>query len=310
MIRCKVNTAQGELQAELERRAETVKPGWLARARTMTNGYRALLKYQEPPKAIWSEIKDVFIQLQYYKCAFCERPLESKKEYDIEHFRPKGSVKPWKVPAELTEAGVKLNQTTAKEQGYYLLPYHLLNYSVACARCNSELKSDCFPIRGERNLAGEDPTSMQTDEEAWLIYPIGDLDEDPEKLIRFHGLSPQALARKGSFSYRRALLTIAFFRLDDRNKRKELYRGRADVIQKMGFAFRELERSGTPISLKEQCQAILDYHQSEGAAHTSCGRSFAKLWQQDPVTAEQVWAESVSFLLTISPPRRRKRRAQ
>lgn len=309
MIRCEVKPAQGGLQAELEERAEKVKPGWLARAATMTDRYRTAGLYSEPPDAIWSEIKDVFIEIQHCKCAFCERPLESKKEYDIEHFRPKSSVKPWKVPTELADAGIVVNQTTAKEAGYHLLPYHLLNYSVACARCNSDLKSDCFPIRGTRMPDGEDPAALQADEEAWLIYPIGDLDQDPEKLITFHGMSPQAAARKGSFGHQRALLTIAFFRLDDRNKRKELYRGRADVIQKMGFAFRELERPGTPASLKAQCQAIIDYHQSAGAAYTSCGRSFAKLWKDDRATAEQLWSDSVEFLATISPPRRRRRPA-
>jgi len=80
---------------------------------------------------MWSEIKQVFIDLQERKCAFCERPLESKKEYDVEHFRPKGSVKPWKPTAALIAAGVTINQTTTKEPGYHLLPYNLLNYTVA-----------------------------------------------------------------------------------------------------------------------------------------------------------------------------------
>lgn len=305
MIRCEVKPAQGGLQAELEARAEKVKKGWRARADALTDGFRTAGKYEET-SPIWSEIKDVFIEIQNRKCAFCERPLESKKEYDIEHFRPKGSVKPWKVPPELTAAGIVVNQTAAKDEGYYLLPYHLLNYTVACAKCNSELKSDYFPILGTRQPTGEDPAALQAAEKAWLIYPLGDLDEDPEKLITFHGLSPQAAARKGSFNHRRALLTIAFFYLDDRNKRKELYRGRADVIQKMGLAFRVMDTPGTPAAMKAQCQTIIDYHQSAGAAHTSCGRAYAKLWKQDQATAEELWTESVDFLASISPPNRRR----
>ena len=128
-------------------------------------------------------------------------------------------------------------QTKAKEPGYHLLPYHLLNYSVACARCNSELKRDHFPIRGTRRSAGENPAVLQAAEEAWLIFPLGRYDDDPEKLLTFHGLSPQAVARAGSFAHQRALVTIAFFNLDNRNKRRELFRGRADVIQKLGPSF-------------------------------------------------------------------------
>jgi len=305
MIRCEVKPAPDGLQTELEKRAEAVKKGWRVRADALTEAFGTAGKYEET-SPIWSEIKDVFIEIQKRKCAFCERPLESKKEYDIEHFRPKGSVKPWKVPAELTDAGIVVNQTTAKEGGYYLLPYHLLNYSVACAKCNSELKSDYFPILGTRFPRGVDPATLQADEKAFLIYPLGDLDEDPERLITFHGLSPQAAARKGSFAHRRALLTIAFFKLDDRNKRKELYRGRADVIQKMGLAFRVKDTPGSPAAMKAQCQTIINYHQSAGAAYTSCGRAYAQLWQRDQVTAEQLWAESVDFLATISPPNRRR----
>lgn len=299
MIRCDITAA------ELNRRVEAEKPGWQVRATARTESFRTRGSYDDNESPIWSEIKQVFIDLQERKCAFCERALESKKEYDIEHFRPKGSVKPWKVPPELISAGVQVNQTTAKEPGYHLLPYHVLNYSVACAKCNSELKSDCFPIKGTRDATGEDPAAMQAREEAWLIFPIGRLDEDPEKLITFQGLSPQAAGRAGSFNHRRALLTIAFFKLDDRNKRRELYRGRADVIQKMGLAFRVRDAAGTPAAMRDKCQAIIDYHQTAAAPHASCGRAYARLWKDDQALAEKWWAESVDFLASISPPRRR-----
>jgi len=293
--------------AELNRRVEAEQPGWQARADLRTEAFRAAGSYDNDESPIWSEIKQVFIDLQEGKCAFCERPLESKKEYDIEHFRPKSSVKPWKVAPELTAAGVVVNQTTAKDAAYHLLPYNVLNYSVACAKCNSELKGDYFPIRGVRDSSGEAPASLQTSEQAWLIFPIGSLDEDPETLITFHGFSPQAVARAGGFKHQRALVTIAFFMLDDRNKRRELYRGRADVIQKMGLAFRVRDTPGTPATMKTKCQAIIDYHQSAAAAYASCGRSYARLWRDDQVTAEILWADSVDFLATISPPRRRPR---
>jgi hypothetical protein len=287
--------------AKLKHRVNVEKPSWQARADARTETFRACGHYDVSEVPIWSEIKKVFIDLQKRKCAFCERPLESKKEYDIEHFRPKGNVKPWNVPAELTVAGIKVNQTKNKEPGYHLLPYNVLNYSVACAKCNSELKSDCFPIKGMRNSSGDDPASMQAGEEAWLIFPIGRLDEDPQDLITFRSLLPQAAAQTGSFRHQRALLTIAFFKLDDFNQRRELFRGRADVIQKMGLAFQMMSAPSTPKCMCTKCQAIIDYHLSASAPHTSCGQAYAKLWGADPTVAQQLWSDAVDFLLTISP---------
>lgn len=293
---------------ELARRVEVEKPGWQTRATQRTERFRTRGAYDDSESPIWSEIKQVFINLQERKCAFCERALESKKEYDVEHFRPKSSVKPWKVPPEIAAAGVQVAQSSAKEPGYHLLAYHIGNYSVACAKCNSELKSDYFPIRGTRNPKSDDPQALQTEEDAWLIFPLGRVDDDPEGLITFRGISPQAVSRANSFAHQRALLTIAFFKLDDRNKRRELYRGRADVIQKMGLAFRVRDAPATPAAMRDKCQAIIDYHLSATAPHASCGRSYAKLWADDPTTATQLWNDAVDFLASISPPRRQSRR--
>ena len=57
-------------------------------------------------KPLWSKIKQLYIDLQNSKCCFCEKPLEGKIEQDVEHFRPKAEVKPWKVPAKLIAEGV------------------------------------------------------------------------------------------------------------------------------------------------------------------------------------------------------------
>jgi hypothetical protein len=288
--------------SELNHRITARKSDWQARADLRTAAFRIAKAYNKDESPIWSEIKQVFIDLQKGKCAFCERPLESKKEYDIEHFRPKNCVKPWKVPPELMRGGVRVNQTSAKEKGYYLLPYNVLNYSVACAKCNSELKSDCFPIRGTRNSTGEHPSRMQKGEKAWLIFPLGDFDDDPENLIAFHGLSPQALGTPKTIKHKRALVTIAFFKLDDPDQRRKIFLGRADVIQKMGLAFREGSRADTPANRKMQCQKIIDFHQSSTAPYSNCGRSYARLWRNDRATAEKLWDDAVDFLATVSPP--------
>lgn len=290
-------------RAALEGLADAKKSTWRTRAKQRTDGFRVPGSYDNSETPIWSEIKQVFIDLQKGKCAFCERPLESKKEYDVEHFRPKSSVKPWRVPEELTAAGIIVKQDRANEPGYHLLPYSLFNYTVACARCNSELKRDYFPIRGTRQCSSEDPVTLQRAEEAWLIFPSGEIDEDPEQLITFHGLSPQAATPAGTFAHQRALLPIGFIHLDDRSKRRELFRGRADGIQKLGLAFRCHDSPGTGQTTRRRCEIIIDYHPSIEAPHTSCGRAFAKLWRSDPARAEQPWNEAVDFLLMISPPR-------
>ncbi len=293
-----------ELKKRIESAEQGGHPGWSARAEALTRKFDSAGKYLDSESSIWSEIKNVFINLQHRKCAFCERHLEAKKEYDVEHFRPKSSVKRWPVSKDLLAAGVVVRQSatpTPKEAGYHLLTYNLQNYSVACATCNSVLKSDYFPIKGTRQSGGDAPITLLTAEEPFLLFPVGNFDEDPEDIITFHGVSPQAKPPRGTHAHHRALLTITFFKLDDLNKRRELFRGRADVIQKMGLAFQRLEDRNLPLDKKARCERIIAYHKSAAAPYTSCGRSYARLWQQDPASAERVWEDAVDILDKISP---------
>lgn len=293
--------------AGLEAAADLVKPGWRARATARTQTFAALGRYEEA-STIWSEIKDVFIELQKQKCVFCERKLESKKEYDVEHFRPKSSVKPWAVSADLVSKGVIVQQPKdgLKEPGYHLLAYHLQNYSVACAKCNSELKSDHFPIAGNRDCGGNDPVLLTQSEKPLLLFPIGDFDDDPEDVIQFRGFAPMASGPAGTHKHHRGLVTIAFFKLDDARKRKELVRGRLDVIQKMGLAFMRLNDPSVSPDTRNRCQKIIAYHLSPDAAHTACGRHYAALWQADPAKAEEVWNDAVDAIERMSPAKARR----
>ena len=131
---------------------EKAVPGWLNRAKERTAQFRKAGKYGET-SSIWSDVKAVYMRLQgESKCAFCERKLESesfgKGEQAVEHFRPKGNLSVWKLPAALAAEGIPVTQTAAKQGGYYLLAYDVFNYSAACNPCNSALKRDCFPISG------------------------------------------------------------------------------------------------------------------------------------------------------------------
>jgi hypothetical protein len=213
-------------KGELEGLLEQEKPGWLARAKARTDNFEAIGHYNESA-SIWSEVKVVFMRLQHGKCAYCERQLESEEygrvEHDLEHFRPKKKARPWKLTNALKQAGVVLSGPVSGnfDPGYHLLAYHPNNYCTSCKPCNSRLKSDYFPIEGTRSPGGNDPVQLSS-EKPFLVNPVGDFDDDPASLISFHGLSPMA-SHNSNYQRHRGLVTISFFRLDDR-RRKYLFR--------------------------------------------------------------------------------------
>ena len=206
MIR--VSTTTAALLAAIEAH----RPGWLSRAEARTEALAAAAVDPEFP-SLWSEIKEVYISLQHSKCAYCEKEPEYQPiEHDVEHYRPKRDVVRWVVPRALARQGIVVNQPThGGEPGYPLLAYNPLNYAAACKTCNSILKRTYFPIAGTRNATARDPAGM-AGERPFLLYPIGDADDDPEDLIEFAGLSPQA--RGTGFRKQRALVTIWLFDLN------------------------------------------------------------------------------------------------
>src|SRR5882762_7855914 len=93
--------------ADLNHRITALKPTWFERAQA------ALDELPHEPKSsdfkgLWSEIKDLYIDLQHSKCAFCEKPLEGRIEHDVEHFGPKSEVESWQPPQDLIDAGLTL----------------------------------------------------------------------------------------------------------------------------------------------------------------------------------------------------------
>ena len=82
---------------ELRRRIREEAPDWLTRAES-----------GEQPE--WSRVKDVFVRIQHFKCGYCERwmprpqrradddarePCGGRRDYDMEHFRPRRRVTRW-----------------------------------------------------------------------------------------------------------------------------------------------------------------------------------------------------------------------
>lgn len=88
--------------------------------------------YREPysdDDEIRSKVEDQLAISYFNKCAYCERLQKA----DIEHYRPKASVK------------------DVKHNGYYWLCYEWTNLLPACVKCNRDgAKLTHFPILGKR----------------------------------------------------------------------------------------------------------------------------------------------------------------
>jgi hypothetical protein len=224
------------------------------------------------------------------KCCFCERKFESgvlgRYELDIEHFRPKGEIKAWKVPQSLLDEGIPFTAPPAASHGYYLLAYHLLNLTVACKPCNSGLKKSYFPIGGTYDLHGDDPRQMGG-EQPWLMYPIGDLDVDPEDVINFYGILPRSTSQRG-------LVTIIFFGLDNAIGRKQLMRDRARLIVCLYPQLQMAQHSSV------EAAAYVAKTCAESEPHTNCARSFVRLFQCDQAAAGRVANEANKYFVSGS----------
>ena len=248
---------------------------------------------------LWGKIKTIYIDLQCSKCCFCEKPLEGKIEQDVEHFRPKTEVKSWNIPSHLLAVGIAVQQPAngSSEPGYAQLAYEPFNYAMSCKVCNSVLKKNLFPIEGQRDYSGADPTRMGG-EKPLFIYPIGETDVDPEKLIEFDGLSPLP-KRSSGFGRRRALVTIDVFRLDDSVGRRSLFKQRAYLVRML---FLELVGEGSATSAKKRNEhrAAIDALTSPEAPFTNCLRSFERLYHSDPTRAASIAAECLKFIQTKS----------
>ena len=120
---------------ELRRRIREEAPDWLTRAES-----------GEQPE--WSRVKDVFVRIQHFKCGYCERwmprpqrradddarePCGGRREYDMEHFRPRRRVTRW--PAATSGLPDEFETGEDMEGGYPWLAHDCLNYLVSCKTC-------------------------------------------------------------------------------------------------------------------------------------------------------------------------------
>jgi hypothetical protein len=286
-------------EAKLKAAVTTLSANWLTQAETKTKAFITAKKYSETSGS-WSEIKDAYMSLQANKCAYCERKLSGprfgKVEHDVEHYRPKGSIRLWPSPSEVTKRGISYDFPTGggADKGYYWLAYHLFNYATACKTCNSSLKKDSFPIAGTRGGVKKAPKELRTIEKPFLIYPLGTVDEDPSSLITFVGITPVPKAASGQ-KRRRALVTIDFFELDTR---EELLYERAELITAL-WANLRLKAIGSAAD-KAQAKARLAAAVKAGAPHSSCAKAFIELAGSDPALAEAQFDAAIDYVASHS----------
>lgn len=282
-------------RAELQQRISAVRSDWLSRAGDLTNAVVASGGHDGTPSAIWSEIRTVFVDIQFRKCAFCERDMAATplggSEQAVEHYRPKGATKPWRP--DVTDGFWELvggDLTDGNADGYYWLAWHEENYATSCAICNSRLKANYFPIFGEPGAATRTPRQLRSEKPA-LPYPIGDVDVDPETILTFEGILPIPASSTPAIR-RRALVTIRFFALDTR---EELLYGRAQLIlkHKICRTVRNDPQVGAIASASLAAMTL------DAAPHAACMRAFDRLVTQDPVKADQLVETAKQYLISV-----------
>lgn len=271
------------------------KPNWLQLAGDKTAEFKAKGAYVASSD-FWGDIKNVYIDLQHEKCAYCETKLAGKvlssKVHEVEHFRPKSRIRKWpgKAKKGATPFVPPCPVGSESDNGYYLLAYHPLNYAIACTRCNSTLKSDYFPVRGKRNIKGGDPSKLLS-EDPLLIYPLGDLDADPADLIRFEGVLAVPAKTKGK-NFQRALITIEFFQLNH----EDLTTRRAQIIAVLWRALRTVDAALLPDDLREDSQEAIDAAMAAPGQFSKCARDFVALYETDKDTADKYGEASQALI--------------
>ena len=133
-----------------------------------------------------ASVKRELLRAQHGKCCYCESRFSTASYGEIEHFRPKGSVK------HERGRGVTGPDWGMKYPGYYWLAYDWNNLLVSCGVCN-RTKGSQFPLvdDGARARSHHDDVG---EERPLFIDPSR---EDPRRHIRFRGDAVEPLTCKG-----------------------------------------------------------------------------------------------------------------
>lgn len=277
---------------ELAAAIDAARPSWRTRAKeAVARMWAASPRSFDGSGPSWSEIKTLYIARQAHKCAYCERTLEAEDcglvEHDVEHYRPKREVAPW------SHDPLGFGVADGNPRGYCMLAYELRNYCVACKTCNSALKRSYFPIEGGPGRAdARDITKLNQKERPMIPYPLGRLDEDPERILDFGGFLPKPRFKSGR-RYRRAIVTIRLLRLGDR---LELLQGRCRVLTALYRVLRAAYGAGSSDEDRADAKTELTVLLSGSQPHTNCARAFCRLFVADPRAARAVYREARALL--------------
>jgi hypothetical protein len=302
MIRIAVTSA--ELLAAIESKS----PRWMERAGDKKTVALAAGKVGEGD-GIWSEIKEIFILRQEFKCIYCEFPLPKVEstsaakvavDYDVEHYRPKNRVTSWPT-REVLERRPSVEEYRASvasgdSDGYVRLAFDPFNYIASCKVCNTSYKADRFPIAGQPDSVSEKRATLDANERPLLLFPFGEDGDDPAEYLAFQGPTVRPLPTAGHERLR-AQAVIDFFELDTREGLLEL---RCVLIQ---LLWGQLENRVSPDPRKKaQAEAFLAMvQQTYRYPHTACGRAFIDLYEKDRNMAER-WQDAASGYLTSKDP--------
>lgn len=275
----------------IEDKVRVIDPGWLSEARRRTTRFRSIRGYREKTP-IWSVVKPVYMRIQHSKCAYCERILESgaqgKIEWDVEHYRPKSTVRAWPDPESAKKVSYQFSTGRQSAKGYYLLPYSLVNYVASCKVCNSSHKRNYFPIGSRRRFLSTVSLNALRREKPFILYPIGTLDDDPEAILTFRGFVCVPAVDRGH-RRRRALVTIDLLGLNDRDV---LFGQRAELIVST-WAMLEQRRK---VPNDQFAMRWIRRVTSAGSNHANCARCFVRAYYRDRAIAKAYMEKADSYL--------------
>ena len=196
-------------------------------------------------------MKDTLIEIQGYKCCFCESKIGHIDDGDVEHYRPK--------------AGWVQNEEVINKPGYYWLAYEWDNLLLSCGKCNQRFKKNYFPlINNERALSHHDSVAV---EEPVFIHPGK---EDAEAFITFKEEIPVEV--QGNV---RGFVTIQKLGLDrswlneQRREKLDLVRDIYDLAKGYPDTYPELKKEAN-----EKIQKYYNRSQLDTTEYASMLRSF------------------------------------
>jgi len=239
------------------------------------------------------------MELQRYKCAYCERPLAQGEhatiDYDVEHFRPKNRVTPCPDAKTVKRLRIRYKVRSGSSKGYPLLAHDPRNYAVTCKVCNTPLKADHFPIDGKPSRAGQDIAKLDAQEKPLLIFPLGNQGPAPDELITFEGVLPVPAKRAG-YDRKRAQVTIDFFEL---HFRSDLRTGRAHLLVLLWDKL-QLAQTGTP-EQRQDAREVLNAACQDFWPYAACARAFLDLYGREPRRAEAYYREAHRLVTRKEP---------